>query len=130
MDVLLLADVFEAFRTITLSLYKLDPAFYITSPHLSFDAMLRHTGVNLDLLSDPAMFAMFDSGIRGGVAMISKRYAKANNPQMGDDLDESSAQSTIKGLDANNLYGHAMTSTFRMDSLLGCLLRNLRRSIG
>ena len=71
--------------------------------------MLRHTGVKLDLLSDPAMFAMFDSGIRGGVAMISKRYAKANNPQMGDDFDESSAQSTIKGLDANNLYGHAMS---------------------
>ncbi len=63
-DVLLLADVFEAFRRMALLNYKLDPAFYITSPHLSFDAMLRKTRGKLELISDPAMFEMIDGGIR------------------------------------------------------------------
>ena len=69
----LLADVFEAFRGMALLNYKLDPAFYITSPHLSFDAMLRKTWGKLELITDPAMFEMIDGGIRGGVAMISTR---------------------------------------------------------
>ena len=49
---------------------KLDPAFYITSAHLSFDGMLRKTWGKLELISDPAMFEMIDGGIRGRVAMI------------------------------------------------------------
>ena len=59
-DVLLLADVFEAFRKMALLNYRLDPAFYITSPHLSFDAMLRKTWGKLELISDPAIFEMID----------------------------------------------------------------------
>ncbi len=63
--------MFEAFRRMALLNYKLDPAFYITSPHLSFDAMLRKTCGKLELISDPAMFEMIEGGIRGGVAMIT-----------------------------------------------------------
>ena len=44
--------------------YKRDPAFYLTSPHLSVDAMLRKTWCKLELISDPAMFEMIDGGIR------------------------------------------------------------------
>ena len=79
---LLLADVFEAFRKMALLNYRLDPAFYITSPHLSFDAMLRKTWGKLELISEPAMFEMIDEGIRGGVAMITTRYARANKEGM------------------------------------------------
>ena len=76
---------------------------------MSWDAMLKITGVSLELISDPAMFEMIDSGIRGGVAMITTRYAHANNAATGKDYDNTKPKSWIKGLDANNLYGHAMS---------------------
>jgi hypothetical protein len=86
-DVLLLADVFENFRQFSLTNYKLDPAHYVSSPQLSWDAMLLYTHVKIGLMHDPEMFYMIDSGIRGGVAMIVHRYAIANNPEMGADYN-------------------------------------------
>ena len=59
----------------------------------------------LELISDPAMFEMIDGGIRGGVAMIKSRYAHANNEGMGELYAPNKPTCTIKGLDANNLYG-------------------------
>ena len=108
-DIVQLADVFEDFRSMCLASYKLDAAYYVSSPQLSWDAMMRNTGVKLELISDPAMFQMIDSGIRGGVAMITKRYAHANNKSMGAKMDQTKPASWIKGLDANNLYGWAMS---------------------
>ena len=87
--------------------YKLDPAYYISSPQLSFDSALLLTGATPELISDTAMYQMIDDGIRGGVAMISTRYARANNPQV-EGYDPSKPISWIKGLDANNLYGWSM----------------------
>ena len=78
-DVLLLAVIFERFRSKCLETYKLDPAFYLSAAQLSFDAALKKTNAHLDLISDPAMFTIIDSGIRGGISMISNRYAHANN---------------------------------------------------
>ena len=78
-DVLLLTDVFENFREVCQKNYKLDPAWYLTSPGLSWDAMLKKTGVKLDFLTDPDMLMMFEKGTRGGVSMISNRHSKANN---------------------------------------------------
>ena len=51
-DVVLLADIFENFRKMCLSYYKLDPANYLTAPGLAWDAMLLQTGIELDLISD------------------------------------------------------------------------------
>jgi len=67
--VLQLADVFENFRDICLENYKLDAAWYYTSPGLAWDAMLKRTGVTLELLTDVNMLLMFKNGIRGGVAV-------------------------------------------------------------
>ena len=107
-DVLLLADVFENFRKTCLKHYKLDPAHYYTSPGLAWDACLKTTGQNLELLSDYDMLMMFEQGIRGGITHISKRYAEANNKYMKNYNPEKES-SYIQYLDANNLYGWAMS---------------------
>jgi hypothetical protein len=107
-DVLLLADVFEDFRRVCLDNYKLDPAHYISAPGLSWDAMLKWTGVKLDLLSNVDMYQFIEKGMRGGVSYIGHRYAKANNKYMSD-YDPSKPSSYIMYYDANNLYGWAMS---------------------
>ena len=107
-DTALLADVFENFRELCLKKYKLDPAHYFTSPGLSWDALLKMTGVNLELLTDYEMHMFVERGIRGGISMVSKRHAKANNPLLTD-YDESKPNRYIMYLDANNLYGWAMS---------------------
>ena len=107
-DVLLLADVFENFRKTCLKHYKLDPAHYYTSPGLAWDACLKTTGQHLQLLSDYDMLMMFEQGIRGGITHISKRYTEANNKYMKNYNPEKESTS-IQYLDANNLYGWAMS---------------------
>ena len=108
-DVLLLADVFENFRNICLENYELDPAHYYTAPGLSWDAALKVTDVNLELLSDIDRLLMVEKGIRGGVSMVSNRYGKANNKYMGDKFNSNEPSKYIQYLDANNLYGWAMS---------------------
>ena len=108
LDVLLLTDVFENFREICLENYKLDPAWYLTAPGLSWDAMLRVSRIELELLVDPDMLMMFEKGTRGGVSMISNRHSEANNKYMKN-FDESKPSKYIAYLDANNLYGWAMS---------------------
>ena len=103
-DVLLLADVFENFRATCLHHYNLDPAHYYTSPGLAWDACLKETGQELQLLHDYDMLMMFEKGTRGGISHISKRYAEANNKYM-DNYDPSKPTTYIQYLDANNLYG-------------------------
>jgi hypothetical protein len=107
-DVLLLADVFETFRQTSLRQYGLDPAHYYTSPGLSWDALLKKTGIQLELLTDYDQHLFIEKGLRGGISMVSKRYARANNPRVAG-YDSTQARSHIMYLDANNLYGWAMS---------------------
>ena len=121
-DVLLLCDVFENFRTFCLKFYSLDPAHYITLPSFGWDACLKKTGVKLELLQDVNMYNFFESGIRGGVSMISHRHAKANHHLLPD-FDPKLLRLFIMYLDANNLYGTSMVQKLPVDEF-----RFLRRN--
>ena len=92
-----------------LKIIKLDPGYYYTAPDLAWDAVLKVTDVKLELLSDMDMLLMVEKGIRGGVSMISTRYRKANNKYINDKYDPSEPSKYIAYLDANNLYGWAMS---------------------
>ena len=107
-DTLLLADVFENFRNACLSNYELDPAHFVSLPGLVWQACLKKTNVELELLTDYDMLLMIEEGIRGGICHVIQGYAKANNKYMKD-YDKKKKSSYIQYLDANNLYGKAMT---------------------
>ena len=103
-DVLCRADVFENFRKTCLKHYNLDPAHYLTSPGLAWDACLKEAGQELQLLHDYDTLMMFEKGIRGGITHISKRYAEAKSKYMSD-FNPKKPSTFIQYLDANNLYG-------------------------
>ena len=105
---LLLDDVFENFRKTCLQYYELDPCHYFTSPGLSWDAMLKMTDIKLELIVDIDMYQFIEKGLRGGTSYIANRYSKANNKYMKN-YDEKTPSKYIMYLDANNLYGWAMS---------------------
>ena len=106
--VLLLADVFENFRKMCKDKYGLYPAHYYSAPGLSWDALLKKTGVDLELLTDLDMHLFIERGMRGGISMASKRYAKAKNPLV-EGYNTAEPTNYITYLDANNFYGWVMS---------------------
>ena len=107
-DTLLLADVYENFRNMCLDIYELDPVYFVSAPGLAWQACLKKTEVKLELLTDYQMLLMIEEGIRGGMCQSTHRYAKANNKYMKN-YDKSIESSYLMYLDANNLYGWAMS---------------------
>ena len=106
-DVLLLADVFQKLIDKCLKYYGLDPCHYFSSPVLSWDAMLKMTGIKLEKISDIDKYLFTEKGSRG-ISYIAKRYAKANNKYMND-YNSKELSTFITYLDKNNLYGWAMS---------------------
>ena len=106
-DTLLLADVFENFRDKCLDRYQLDPINFLSAPGLAWQACLKKTSIELELLTDPDMLLIFKDGTRGGMCNAIHRYAKANNKYMKN-YNKNAESSFLEYLDANNLYGRAM----------------------
>ena len=107
-DTLLLANVFENFRYMCIKAYELDPTHFLSPPGLAWEACLKKTEVKLELLVDVDMLLMVEKEIRGGICHAIHQYAKANNKYMMD-YNKDEEESFLEYLDANNLYGWAMS---------------------
>ena len=108
-DVVLPENIFEKFRETALKHYGLDPAHFCTLPGFAWKACLKKTKVRLKLLTDPNILLMFERGIRGGITQAVHKHASADNKYMGDQYDPSANSIYLQYLDANNLYGWAMS---------------------
>lgn len=110
-DVLLLADILQAFRNNCFKSYGLDMAWYHTAPGLSWDAILKYTGVNIELLTDYEKLLFVEKGIRGGVSQCSHRYTKANNRFM-DEFNPNEQETYLLYLDEITSMGGLCVKTF------------------
>ena len=110
-DTLLLADVFENFRDMCIKVHELDPAHFVSLPGLAWQVCLKKTNIELELLTDYDMLLMVEEGVRGGICHSIHRYAKANNKYVKNHNNKEES-SYIQYLDANNLYGWAMSKKF------------------
>ena len=113
-DVLLLSDIFENFIKLCLNYYELDPSHYFSSPGLSWDSMLKMTGIKLQTISDINVHNFIEKGMRGGISYICKRHSKANNKYMKN-YDSNKESKFITYWDMNNLYGWGMINYLSSD---------------
>ena len=113
-DTLLLANVFENFRNKCIKIYEADPVDFLSSPGLAWQACLKKAEVELGLLTDIDMLLMVLKGIRGGICHAIHRYAVANNKYMKK-YNKYNESSYIMYLDANNLYGWAISQKLPVD---------------
>ena len=104
-----------------MDIYGLGPAHYYTSPGFSFDAMLKHTKAELELLHDGDMYNMIEQGIRGGICQVSKKHFKANNKYLST-YDKNAKSIFIMYLDANIYYGLACLPNYHKKSSNGIQL--------
>ena len=107
-DIMVLADVFENFSNNCINIDKLDPAYYLSAPSLSWQSGLTMTGKTLDLLTDENMLLLFEKGMRGGIFEAVIKYKKANNKYMKN-YNRNKPSSHLTYVDANDLYGYAMS---------------------
>ena len=114
-DTLLLADIFENFRDMSLKIYGLDPAYFVSLPGFAWLASLKIRGIKLELITDIKMLLMIGSGMHGGVCHVIHSYAEAENKYMNN-YDKNKESSLLSYLDANNLYGCPMIKNLPVDS--------------
>lgn len=119
-DVLLLADIFENFRDNCIKMYEIDPAHYYTLPGYSWDCMLKHTQVQIELFTDIDKMLFVEKGVRGGISQCSKRHSVANNEYMDVDYDASKPTKYLMYFDVNNLYGWAMSQFLPISDYTWC----------
>ena len=109
-----LVDIFEKFKTLCLQEFELDPAYFCTTPGPAFEACLKNTKAKLELITDIDMELIIEKGIRGGISQPMQRYASANNKYMSN-YNSKILSSFLLSLDANNLYGYAMSKKLPID---------------
>ena len=111
-----------------LKLCKLNPCHYFSSPRLSWDAMLKITGVKLENVSDFDMYLFIEKGLRGGISYIAKRYSEANNKCM-ENYDPTKPSEFIEYLDKNDFYGCAMSGYLSKPKGAICLIFKIKQKV-
>ena len=99
-DVILLADVFEKFIKISVEEYGIDPLYCVSLPGYTWQCGMKYTDINLQSLQDKDMILLLENNIRGGISSV-----------MGDSYVKSDKNKKILYIDANNLYGWAMSES-------------------
>ena len=110
----MLADVFENFRNKCIEIYELNTAHFLSAPRLAWQACLKKTRLRLELLTNNDMLLVVERGIRGEIYHAVHRYAKEDNKYMKN-YDRNKESSLLEYLDANNLYGWAMSQKLPVD---------------
>ena len=105
--------MFKNFKDKCIKIYELDSAHFVSAPGLAWEACLKKTGVNLELLTDIDMLLMVEEVIRGGMFQALYSYTKANSKYMNN--NDKSIESSYMYLDANNLHGWAMSQKLPVD---------------
>ena len=106
-DTAQLSDVFENLRSLCLREYQLDPAYFVSTTSLAFEAMLKITRANIELFTDIDMILMTEKGIRDGLTQVIRKYGVANNKYLPH-CDKTKNSTYLQYLDGKNLYGYAM----------------------
>lgn len=116
-DVALLAEVVIHFRGIIHDEFKLDVCRYLSLPSVGYDCFLKYTNVEIELITDIDMYQFVQRGIRGGLSFIADRYANMSDKTYTYEHESNAWQEenvngpeSIVYIDANNLYGHAMSN--------------------
>ena len=117
-DALIIADVFENFKNMCIKVYELDPAHFLSASGSAWQACLKKTEVELELITDSDMLLMVEKGIKGGICLSTLRDAKANNKYMKD-YNKDEEKSFLQWNDANNLYGFAILEPLPVDGFEG-----------
>ena len=105
-DVVLLADVFEKFIKVSLNKFKINPFYCVSLPGYTWECGLKYTGINLQTLQDKDMILLLENNIRGGISSV-----------MGDRYVKSDENKKTLYIDANNLYGWAMSQYLPYDDI-------------
>ena len=83
----------------------------MTLPSFSIQAALKFTEANLDLISDPTLFLFFEKQKRGGISVVSARYAESNMNHRAEEFRPEKPREHLSYYDANNLYGYVSRFT-------------------
>ena len=120
-DICHLSDVFQKFSNFAYETYELDPIHSYTLPSFLWQAMLKMTKIELELISDSDIYLFLMDSIRGGITVCNKKFLHVNNKYTKKVHDECSDKKVMKKiktndlnnfimyLDANNLYGYSMS---------------------
>ena len=98
MDVLQLTDVFENFVETSTLMYGINPLYSYSLPGYTWKAGLKLTKIKLDFIKDKQLLLLLENNIRGGISSV-----------MGPRFIESNENTKLLYIDANNLYGWAMS---------------------
>ena len=114
----MLPDIFANFRDKCIEIYELDPAHFLSAPGVAWQACLKKTKVELELLTNIDMLLMVEKEISGRICQAIPRHAKAKNKYMKN-CNKDIISSYLMYLDGNNLYGWGMSQKLPTNSFKG-----------